>query len=177
MPNTSIVRQRQGPLVSNYRQRPEDAVIVKRARTVTGLEQDPFHTAVTVDGPYPEDVWSLGIDHKIGGDHDLPNPAEMLLAALAGCHASTLRMVADNLQVAIESLEVVAYGEIDSRGCLAMSDQVAVGFETIHLDVHLAVADGADPSRVALLEELAERLCVTADTLRRGADLRVSYHH
>lgn len=176
MSNTSIVRERQGPLVSNYRQRPEDAVIVKRARTVPVSEQDPFHTAVTVDGPYPEDVWHLGIDEKIGGDNDLPNAAEMLLAALAGCLASTLRMVADNLQVAIESLEVEAHGEVDSRGCLAMDDAVAVGFETIHLDVHLKVAEGADSARVALLEELAERLCVTADTLRRGVDLRVSYH-
>jgi len=100
----------------------------------------------------------------------------MLPASLAGCHASTLRMVADNLQVAIESLEVEAHGEVDSRGCLAMDDQAAVGFETIYLDVHLEVADGVDPSRVALLEELAEGLCVTADTLRRGVDLRVSYH-
>lgn len=176
MSSTSIVRERQAPLVANYHQRPEDAVIVKRARTVPGSEPDPFHTAVTVDGPYPDEVWNLGIDHKVGGDHDLPNPAEMLLAALAGCHASTLRMVADNLQVAIKSLEVEAHGAVDSRGCLAMDDEVAVGFETIHLDVHLEVADGVDPSRVALLEELAERLCVTADTLRRGVDLRVSYH-
>lgn len=176
MSNTSIVRERQGPLVSNYRQRPEDAVIVKRARTVAVSEQDPFHTAVTVDGPYPEDVWNLGIDEKIGGDNDLPNPAEMLLAALAGCHASTLRMVADNLRVAIESLEVEAHGEVDSRGCLAMDDSVPVGFEIIHLDVHLEVADGTDPARVSLLEELAERLCVTADTLRRGVELRVSSH-
>lgn len=176
MSNTSIVRERQAPLISTYRQRPEDAVIVKRAHTVRGSEPDPFHTAVTVDGPYPEQVWNLGIDHKVGGDHDLPNPAEMLLAALAGCHASTLRMVADNLQVAIASLEVEAHGGVDSRGCLAMDDSVAVGFETIDLDVHLEVADGADPARVALLRELADRLCVTADTLRRGVDLRVAYH-
>lgn len=175
MTSTSIVRERQAPLVSQYRQRPDDAVIVKRAHTVPGPAQDPFHTAVTVDGPYPEDVWNLGIDEKVGGDHDLPNPAEMLLASLAGCHASTLRMVADNLQVTIESLEVVAHGEVDARGCLAMDDSVPVGFETIHLDVHLKVAEDADPTRVALLEELAERLCVTADTLRRGVDLRVAY--
>lgn len=175
MLTTSTVRQRQAPLIRTYRQDAGEAVIVKQARTVPAPQRDAFHSSVRVDGPYPADAWHLGIDHKIGGDHDLPNPAEMLLAALAACHESTLRMVADNLEVTIDSLEVVAHGEIDSRGCLAMDDTVTVGFETIDLETHLEPAPNTDPDRVELLKQLAERLCVTADTLRRGVDLRQTY--
>lgn len=166
----SRVRERQAPLIRRYRDTPEDAVIEKRARTVATADPDPFHVSVRVDGPYQAPDWDLGIDHKVGGDHDLPNPAEMLLAALAGCHASTLRMVADNLGVDITSLEVVAHGQVDARGCLAMDD-VTAGFDEIHLEVDLRVAEDTDPRRVERLHALAERLCVTAATLRRGVPI------
>lgn len=175
MVTTSTVRQRQAPLIRTYRDDPDEAVIAKQARTVPAPQRDAFHTSVTIDGPYPTDVWHLGIDHKVGGHHDLPNPGEMLLAALASCHESTLRMVADNLEVTIDSLEVVAHGTVDVRGCLAMDDAVPVGFETIDLETHLELDPATDPHRVELLKGLAERLCVTADTLRRGAELKVSY--
>lgn len=175
MVTTSIVRQRQAPLIRTYRQQPDEAMVLKRVRTVPAPQRDALHASVTVDGPYPADAWHLGIDRKVGGHQDLPNPAEMLLASLAACQESTLRMVADNLEVEIDSLEVVAHGQVDARGCLAMDDTVAVGFETIQVEVHLKVAPDTDPQRVELLKGLAERLCVTADSLRRGVGLQVAY--
>jgi hypothetical protein len=129
----SIVRQRQAPLKERYREDPEAALVPKHARTVTEEGAGPFHVAVSVDGPYPPTAWRLGIDDKIGGDNDLPNAAEMLLAALAGCYESTLRMVADSMGVPIASLEVVARGDVDSRGCLGMDPAVRVGFPSIEM--------------------------------------------
>lgn len=175
MSDLSLVRKRQAPLVRRYRQDPQAAIIHKQARTVPEEGCDPFHVAVTVDGPYPPTLWWLGVDDKVGGHSDLPNPAELLLAALAGCHESTMRVVADHLGVEIHSLEVVAHGEVDARGCLAMDPSVRVGFQSIELSVRLQVADGTDPQRLERLKASADRLCVTGDTLRSGVSVDITY--
>ena len=175
MRSDSLVRQRQATLAHRYRDHPEDAMVAKRARSVPQASPDPLHTTVTVDGPYPTALWQLGIDDKVGGDSDLPNPAEMLLATLAGCQESTLRMVAENLGIEIVALEVVAHGEVDARGCLGLDGTVKVGFDAIEVDVRLEVAEDTDPRRVQQLHMLAERLCVTADTLRSGVPITVTY--
>lgn len=175
MPAPSEVEARQAPLVEHYRQSPQDAVITKQARTVSRTGEDPFHVAVTVDGPYEQVVWPLGIDEKVGGDHDLANPGEMLLAALAACLASTLRMLADRLQVGLNDLVVVASGDVDARGCLAVDRDVRVGFDTIQVDVTVGVPDDVDPQRVQLLQRMGEQLCPTADTIRQGAPIEVAY--
>jgi uncharacterized OsmC-like protein len=171
----SNIRQRQATLARRYREHPEDAMVAKRARTVPQPRPDPLHVTVTVDGPYPTALWALGIDDKVGGESDLPNPAEMLLASLAGCQESTLRMVAENLGIEITSLEVVAHGQVDARGCLALDNTVKVGFDSITVDVHLEVAENTDPGRLQQLRNLAERLCVTTDTLRNGVPIEISY--
>ncbi|MDZ7708306.1 MAG: OsmC family protein [Trueperaceae bacterium] len=171
---TSIVRQRQAPLIEQYREDPRAALIPKQARTVTERDAGPFHVSVSVDGPYPRTAWELGIDDKIGGDNDLPNAAEMMLAALAGCYESTLRMVADRLAVSIVSLEVIARGDVDARGCLAMDPAVRVGFPSIEMSVHLEVEEGTDPRRVEMLYAAADRLCVTKDTLENGVPITIA---
>lgn len=175
MDAVSIVRQRQATLARRYREHPPDAMVAKRARTVPQAQPDPLHATVTVDGPYPTTLWQLGLDDKVGGDSDLPNPAEMLLASLAGCQESTLRMVAENLGIEIVALDVVAHGQVDARGCLGLDDTVKVGFDTIEIDIHLDVAKGTYPRRLQQLHTLAERLCVTADTLRSGVPIKISY--
>lgn len=171
---TSVVRQRLAPLKEQYREDPRAALIPKQARTVTEEGAGPFHVSVSVDGPYPRTAWELGIDDKIGGDNDLPNAAEMLLAALAGCYESTLRMVADQLAVSIESLDVIARGDVDARGCLGMDPAVRVGFPSIELSVHLEVEEGTDPRSVERLHAAADRLCVTKDTLENGVPITIA---
>lgn len=52
---------------------------------------------------------------------------------------------------------------------------VADSFETIGLEPHLEPDPAADPHGFELLKRLAERLCVTADTRRRGIELTVTY--
>jgi len=170
----SIVQRRQAPLKERYREDPRAALVPKQARTVTEEGGGPFHVAVSVDGPYPRAAWQLGIDDKIGGDNDLPNAAQMLLAALAGCYESTLRMVADKMGVSIASLEVIARGDVDSRGCLAMDSAVRVGFPSIEMSVHLEVEEGTDPRRVERLHAAADRLCVTKDTLEKGVPITIA---
>ena len=91
------VRSRQDPLRKHYKETPEDARITDRAITTGGTETDPFHGKVV---PGTEDygvVWPFGIHRAIGGYHDLPNPGDMLSAALATCLDSTIRIIAGTL--------------------------------------------------------------------------------
>lgn len=94
------------PGTSRTHQSPEDA----------GRCRDRSTWRCRWTAPTLRTAWALGIDDTFGGDNDLPNAAETLLAALAGWYASTLRMVADQLAVSIESLDVIAHGSVDARG-------------------------------------------------------------
>ncbi|MBX2802742.1 MAG: OsmC family protein [Myxococcales bacterium] len=169
----STVAMRQAPLREAYTADPEQALSVKRVRTVQAATTDALHG--TVDVPeYPGQSWAYGIDGKVGGLHDLPNPGHLLCAALAGCLDSTVRMLADHAGVGIEDLEVEVVGDVDVRGCLAMERSVRPGFRALSATIHLTPSPSADPRVVKGILDYAERLCVTLDTLRNGVPIEVS---
>lgn len=176
MSTTSPVVERQRPLRDQYRDEPATAITVKRARSIPAPSNDPLHAAVEVFGDaIPTTRWDVGVDAKVGGLDDLPNPGHVLCAALAACADTTLRMVADHLGVRIARLSVHVTGEVDCRGCLAIDPSVPVGFRSIDVTVNMTTADGADAQMVQLLRDTAERLCVVLDTLRRGVPVAVSF--
>jgi organic hydroperoxide reductase OsmC/OhrA len=100
--SVSIVKQRQDPLRERYRSAVNEARITDGARTLNDGAGDPFH-GIVVAGEGNGSQWRFGIHRAVGGDHDLPNPGDMLCAALAGCLDSTIRMIADRLDIRIES--------------------------------------------------------------------------
>jgi uncharacterized OsmC-like protein len=168
------VRPRQDPLRKRYREIPQDANITDRARTIGGTELDPFHGNVV---PGSEDhgvVWSFGIHRAIGGDHDLPNPGDILAAALAACLDSTIRMIAARLGVILLSLSVEVAADIDVRGCLLVDRTVPVGFQQMRCHVVLKAAEGTDPQLVQMLLAASENSCVNFQTLRAGVSIATS---
>lgn len=175
MPHPSVVAERQAPLQVRYREDPAEAITTKHVRTVHEAAHDPLHGAVDVLPPVPAERWIFGQDAKVGGYDDLPNSGHLLCAALAACQDNIIRMVADRLGIRITHLDVEAIGRVDTRGCLAMDEQVPVGFTDIDLLVHLETAPGTDERLLAGLRQAAERYCVTLDTLRRGVPVTLSY--
>jgi uncharacterized OsmC-like protein len=173
--STSVVAERQRPLRARYSQDPGEAITTKRVRSLHSAARDPFHGAVEVIGDYPPTRWAFGQDAKVGGDDDLPNTGHLLCAALAACQDNVIRMIADHLGIGIGYLEVEVTGQVDCRGCLNIDDQVRIGFAGMDVRVTLEVAAGADDGLVRLLQEMAERLCVNLDTLRRGVPVTVSF--
>lgn len=171
----SVVASRQAPLMTTYRQRPERALSFKCARTTQHPNTDPFHGSVALDG-YPQVRWDYGIDSKVGGFDDLPNPGHLLCAALAGCMDSTIRMLADRVGARIEELEVEVSGDVDVRGCLAVDRSVRMGFRQLHCHVRLELDPAAPPRAAEILIRQAENLCVTLDTLRHGTSITVAGH-
>jgi uncharacterized OsmC-like protein len=163
----SIARQRQDPLRRRYNTAANEALIRDHAHTVHDRAHDPFHGLVA-PGEEREARWRFGIHRAVGGDHDLPNPGDILCAALAACLDSTLRMIADRLGIRIESLEVAASAEADVRGTLIVDRAVPVGFQRVQCRVQLHPGADVDPAKLQKLIAAAEHSCVVLQTLRSG---------
>jgi uncharacterized OsmC-like protein len=168
-------RERQAPLRRAYSEDPQGARSVKWAETAKTAETDAFHSVVQIGKGYGISQ-RTGIDRTIGGDHDLPNPGDLLCGALAACQDGAIRMVADLLGVPLLELRVEVIGEVDVRGCLAADRSVRVGFRTMSCRVHLRLPPETDPKRVALLRKQAEQSCVNLDTLRSGVPVELAFN-
>lgn len=175
MANDGIdVRSRQDPLRKRYKVSPEDARITDRAITTGGTGMDPFHGKVM---PGSEDrciEWTFGIHRAVGGFHDLPNPGDLLAAALATCLDSTIRIIAGRMGVSLISLSVEVVGDVDVRGCLLVDREVPVGFQEMRCHVALKAANGTDPQLVQMLLAASENCCVNLQTLRSGVRITTS---
>jgi len=165
-----LVQQRQNPLRGRYRRVPAEAWIRDGAQTINACDGDPFHGAVI---PANSDGAPLrfGIHRAVGGDHDYPNPGDLLSAALAACFDATLRMLADHLGVRLRSLEVKVEAECDVRGCLLVERSVPVGFQKMRCSVRLQPEGEIDAEQLQELVDAAEGCCVVLQTLRNGVDV------
>ncbi|HEY7070063.1 MAG TPA: OsmC family protein [Acidimicrobiales bacterium] len=173
LPTTSPVVERHARLQALYRRAPTEAMIRKHVWTRDGEVADPAHGAV-VPGAHGT-TWAVGIDAKVGGDDDAPNPGEMLCAALASCLDTTLRMIANHLRVELRSVRVDVQGEVDARGALAVDPGVRVGFQALNAVIAYDAAPGTEPRRLELLRAQTDQLCITLDTLRNGVAVDVAW--
>jgi uncharacterized OsmC-like protein len=169
-----IAKQRQDPLRERYRTAADEARIIDSAKTVTNGSEDPFHCTV-VAGEGHGALWPVGIHRAVGGYHDLPNPGDILCAALASCLHSTLRIIADRLEIPIANLEVSTRAEVDVRGTLLVDRNVPVGFQQIKCQVRLKPEANAPPEKVKMLQAAAEHSCVVLQTLRNGVPVQTQF--
>jgi uncharacterized OsmC-like protein len=169
-----IAKQRQDPLRERYRTAADEARIIDSAKTVMYGSEDPFHSTV-VAGDQHGAPWRVGIHRAVGGYHDLPNPGDILCAALASCLHSTLRIIADRLEIPIASLEVSTRAEVDVRGTLLVDRDVPVEFQRIKCQVRLEPAANVPPEKVKMLQAAAEHSCVVLQTLRNGVPVQTQF--
>lgn len=172
----SDVRKRQAPLRELYQKAPAEALITDRGRSTGGLNTDPLHGKVIPGSKDYGVVWSYGIHRAIGGDHDAPNPGDMLCSALAACMDSTIRMIADHIGVKFKFLEVEVAAEVDVRGCLVVDRQVTVGFQRMECRVNYQTADGTNPKLENMLKSASEYSCVNMNTLRSGVPVETIFN-
>lgn len=104
----------------------------------------------------------------LGGTDAGPTPYEMLLGALAGCTAMTLRMYADRKGWPVESIHVAMRSarshEPDCESC----ETESVGIGRIEREVELTGA--LDDEQRARLLQIADR-CPVKQTLERGIEV------
>lgn len=164
------VRQRQDPLREEYQTEPGKARITDRARSIRGVETDPFYGFFAPGSQDYGITRPFGIHRAVGGFYDGPNPGDLLCAELATCLDSTQRWIANRLGVSLTSLKV------DVRGTLVVDREVPVGMQRMHCEVKLETPEGTDPGLLKHLLAAAEYSCVNLQTLRQGVAVETKLH-
>jgi len=162
--NADELRSLQAPLKTQYRERPETALVTLRAegRTSEGISCKIETGKARVEA---------GLHPATGGDGLSACSADMLLEALVGCAGVTLRAVATALAIPLRGATIQAEGDLDFRGTLGVSKDVPVGFREIRLRFDLDT--DATEEQIATLLRLTERYCVVYQTLAHPAKIDV----
>jgi uncharacterized OsmC-like protein len=71
------------------------------------------------------------------GADSAPNPQELLMAAFNACIMVGYVAGASLKGIALDSVEIRTRGELDLRGFLGLSDQVAPGYEAVAYEVRI----------------------------------------
>ena len=162
--NADEIRSLQAPLKERYRQRPDTALVTLRAEGRIG-------EGVTCKVETGKALVEAGLHPATGGDGLSACSGNMLLEALVACAGVTLRAVATALDIQLRDATVRAEGDLDFRGTLGVSKDVAVGFQQIRL--HFDLDTDASEEQLATLLRLTERYCVVYQTLNHPAKIEV----
>ncbi len=163
--NREELRALQAPLKERYEEEPGAALVTLSA---TGSLGEGVSCSVATGRAIAE----AGLHPASGGDGSLLCSGDMLLEALAACAGVTLRAVATSLGIAVTSGSVVAEGDLDFRGTLAVDREAPVGFRQIRLSFELDT--DADEEELATLLKLTERYCVVLQTISSSPQLEAS---
>ncbi len=107
-----------------------------------------------------------------GGTDRGPNPVELLLVALGACQELTLAILAEQLGLQIQAIDVEVQGELDLRGFLGIDPEVRPGFQRLEIAVHIVSPEPEE--RLRELLALAERLCPVSDMLRHPVPIETT---
>jgi uncharacterized OsmC-like protein len=169
------LRPAQTALRERYRAEPETATVITAAHSVELDAGDPQHCAVC-PADYPDVTIRSGLHAAAGGSGEVPCSGDILASALVICEESTIRSVAANMGIELESVHVEARIHWDFRGTLAVERDVPVGATRIELRSEVAVKGGVDKERAERFLRSAERYCATLQTLRSGVRVDSEFH-
>ena len=168
------IRARQAPIRQAYSDDPASAPRTLRVRGGFADLTDPLHAEIAPDS-LPGVVFRSGAHPAVGGEGDAPCSADVLLAALAACQEITTRMVAANMGIDLEELEVTVEGDWDPRGTLAMGREFPVGLTAVRAHTRVVIAGDERGERADRLLRSAERYCVILSTLREGVPVESTF--
>ena len=163
------LRSIQKPLKEKYRNDPASSRITLSA---SGGQGDlPIACSVEVGQKLLEAQAHTGV----GGPGTAACSGDLLLAALAACAQLTCQLVATAMGVPIEDIQVNVEGDLDLRGTLGISKDVAVGFEDIRTSFNIN-APAATPEQLDLLRQKTEQYCVVMQTLLKPPEIHTSWN-
>ena len=160
------LREVQAPLKEDYERAPEHALVTLEASGELGA-------GISCSVNTGRAIAEAGLHPASGGSGSQLCSGDMLLEALVACAGVTLRAVATSIGIAVESGRVLAKGDIDFRGTLAVDREAPVGFKDIELSFELET--DADAEQLETLLKLTERYCVVFQTLAGGVPVGVSH--
>ena len=162
----SVVHQRHILLCEKYQTDSALAMITDSAE-INGIDlQDPFRTTVFINNEMKV-PFKIGVHKAVGGDHDFPNPGDLLCASLASCFESTVRMISNKLGIELFETKIRATAQVDVRGTLMIDKSVPVGFQSMHVDA-LIIAKNANEKLLNTLIKGAKHSCIVYQTIKVG---------
>lgn len=168
----SVVHQRHILLNEKYRRDSASAWITDTAEVI-GLDlQDPFRTTVSINGKMKV-PFKIGVHKAVGGDHDFPNPGDLLCASLASCFESTVRMISNKLGIELFETKIRATAQVDVRGTLMIDKSVPVEFQSMHVDA-LIIAKNVDEKLLNTLIKGAKNSCIVYQTIKKGIPITLN---
>jgi len=105
------------------------------------------------------------------GEDTGPNPAEILLAALAACLTTSIVYVAAARKVQLTSVQSTLTGDMDVRGALGVDDEPRNGFERIA--VAFRITGNAPEEKLREVVERAQKRSAVYDMVTNGVPVAV----
>jgi uncharacterized OsmC-like protein len=164
--NAEELKNIQAPIKEKYRQQPDAAIITLQAKGKIG---EGISCRVETGRALVE----AGLHPATGGNGLLACSGDLLLQALVACAGVTLTAVSTAIGITINDATVKAEGDLDFRGTLGVSKEVAVGFKAIRLSFILDC--DATAEQVQTLAKLTERYCVVYQTLVKGVPVATTF--
>jgi uncharacterized OsmC-like protein len=106
------------------------------------------------------------------GHNEAPNPAEILLHALAGCLTLTIVNVAAARKVTLYEVSSTLTGVLDARGAAGIDDSYRNGFERI--EIAFSIRGDATPEKLQEIVERAKARSVVYDMVTNGVPVAVT---
>ena len=137
-----------------------------RGTAKTTVRLQPHLTCEVEEGPWR---FPVSMPEKYGGANVAPNPGVFGRAAIASCLAIGYGMWAARLGVPIDALEVEVQADYDTRGELAVSDEIPPGYLAMRYVV--TVDSSASEAEVLRVLDIADRYSSWRDDMTRALPL------
>jgi len=111
-----------------------------RSRWMGGTRSDHHVAGYSIGGKFVERPFVIQIDEpkELEGTNMFANPQEYLLSAMNACMMVGYSAVAALMGIRLTMLEVETTGDIDLRGFLGISGEVAPGYMNLSQEVRIA---------------------------------------
>ena len=162
---TMDLRSLQKPLKDHYRNDPAASQITIRAKG--GQTDAPISCSVDIGRA----VYQAEAHQGVGGAGMGACSGDLLLGALAACAQITCQMVATAMGIPTKRIEVTVEGDLDLRGTLGVSKEVAVGFSGIRLHFDITAPEATE-EQLSGLRQKTEQYCVVMQTLMHPPNLQ-----
>ncbi|MFJ2619215.1 OsmC family protein [Glutamicibacter sp. NPDC087344] len=97
----------------------------------------------------------------LGGDDVAASPVEYALGALISCQVVVYRLYAEQLNIQVDDVKIVAEGHLDVRGLFGIDKTVRPGFTSVDLDVQITGPETAE--RYDELRQAVDAHCPVLD--------------
>jgi uncharacterized OsmC-like protein len=135
---------------------------------VNAESKNPTKVEVNVRG------YSFEIDEpeEHGGTGSAPNPVEYELGALTGCFNVVAHVVAEEMGVELDELEITASGELNPAKFQGQDTDDRAGFKEVEMEIE--VESDADEETLRELFEQVEERCPVRDNISHETPMEMN---